>query len=195
MVQSVQLINQQMTSMRNKVRHILLITTLVFLISSNASAWDLNLADKPLPYLAPESVFNIQGSPISLKKYRGKKVMLWLFSTWCHTCVVAAKSLEKHNTELQQNGLTVLAIRNYKNGGNPGLNIEQFMGEFAPSLLKANNWVLGEATAQLDNRYNAKHYADVYFLIDEQGIIQVVSTSPAATLPTIKQFLKGKPHE
>jgi len=159
--------------------------------SPGLAAWDLNLSEKALPYPAPEGLFVSQGKVLPIEKYRGHKVMLWLFSTWCHTCVVAAKSLEKNNAGLQKNGLTILALRNYKNGGNSGLSIEQFIEKFVPSMTQAENWVLGEASAQLDNAYNARHYADVYFLIDEQGMVQVVSTSPAATLSTIKKFIKG----
>lgn len=177
------------------MRYGLLIIILLLFTSSSVAAWDLNLSEKPLPYQAPEGLFTSHGKIIPLEKYRGHKVMLWLFSTWCHTCVVAAKSLEKNNPELNQQGLIILAVRNHKNGGNSGLMIEQFIEKFAPSMTKAKNWVLGEATAQMDNSYNARHYSDIYFLIDEQGMIQVVSTSPAATLSTIKQFLKGKTDE
>jgi thiol-disulfide isomerase/thioredoxin len=178
--------------MRNTVKYTLHILILLCVTSPCQAAWDLNLSEKPLPYPAPEGLFVSQGKVVPIEKYRGHKVMLWLFSTWCHTCVVAAKSLEKNNAELQKSGLVILALRNHKNGGNPGLSIEQFIEKFAASMTQAENWILGEATAQLDNSYNAHHYADVYFLIDEQGMVQVVSTSPAATLSSIQRFVKGQ---
>ncbi len=174
------------------MKYTLYILILLCVTSPALAAWDLNLSAKPLPYPAPEGLFVRQGKVLSMEKYRGHKVMLWIFSTGCHTCVVAVKGLEKNNAELQKNGLTILALRNYKNGGNSGLSIEQFIEKFAPSISQAKNWILGEATAQLDNSYNAHHYADVYFLIDEQGMVQVVSTSPAATLSTIQEFVAGQ---
>ena len=38
------------------------------------------------------------------------------------------------------------------------------------------------------SRYNPRRYPDIYFLIDEKGMLQAVNGAPSATMSTIKKF-------
>lgn len=117
--------------------------------------------------------------------------MLWLLSTWCPSCAAGLDALAEKQPQLEEAGLTVLALRNHKNGGFPGPSITEFMQEYGSSLAQAPNWVLGEASPEMAKRYNPRNYPDVYFLIDEEGMVQAVSTAPAATLDRIMRFAAG----
>ncbi len=142
------------------------------------------------PVKAPVANFISQGQSYPLSEYQGKKIMLWLFSTWCHTCAAGVKALADKHTELQKNGLTILALRNYKNGGYPGPDVEEFIAHYSPS--STQRWIMGEATEVMNDRYNSRQYPDIYFLIDEQGIIQEKGTAPAVFIQKIIDFSKSK---
>ena len=157
-----------------------------------ASAFGLKLNTRPLPYPAPDATFSSQGKIYHLKAYRGRKVMLWMFSTWCHTCAAGVRVLSAQRALLARQGLVVLAIRNHNNHGYPGLGIEAFVKQFGgPALLDSPHWVLGEASQAMDRVYNARKYPDVYFLIDEKGRVQAVSTAPHLSIKTIIKFASG----
>jgi len=117
--------------------------------------------------------------------------MLWMFSAWCHTCVASIKVMQEKQALRKKTGLVVLAIRNRDNDGYPGLRMPAFMQKFAPLLAQQRNWVAGEATAEMDQQLNARNFPDIYFLIDEKGRVQVVSTAPTATISKIQSFARG----
>jgi len=120
--------------------------------------------------------------------------MLWLFSTWCHTCVASIKVMQEKQTDWKKTGLVILAIRNYNNGGYPGPDMSEFIQKFAPQIKNMNNWVIGEATEEMYHKLNARKFPDIYFLIDKKGFVQVVSTAPTATMNKILNFSRGKPN-
>jgi len=158
---------------------------------SIGNAWGLSLTDKTLPYMAPDVSFQATGKQHSLKEYRGRKVMLWMFSTWCHTCVAGVKALEKKQALLENQGLIILSIRNNNNGGYPGPDMLNFMKKFGPYALASNNWVLGESSADMYKQLNPVKYPDIYFLIDEKGMIQIVDTAPNLTMKSVLRFANG----
>ncbi len=154
-------------------------------LMSNLSAQELTP-----PVKAPQADFISQGSPHTLAEYRDKKVMLWLFSTWCHTCAAGVKALAEKHKEWEQHGLTILALRNYNNGGYPGADIEGFIAHYSsPSATR--NWVKGEASEEMDKLYNSRQYPDIYFLINEQGVIQEQGTAPAVFIKKIIDFARS----
>lgn len=89
----------------------------LFVWTPTASAGFFDLSPQPLPYLAPEAKFSRQSIEHSLFDYKGKKIMLWMFSTWCHTCVAGVKEMQKRQADWKKAGLVILAIRNHNNGG------------------------------------------------------------------------------
>lgn len=173
-----------------KAISITMLLLLVFTQSSRAGLFDL--ASRDLPYAAPDVDFISDSKTHSLAQYKGRKVMLWLFSTWCHTCVAGVKVMQKNQAIWKQTGLTVLAIRNHNNGGYPGLEMPAFIKKIAPQLGNETNWVIGEATAAMDQKLNGKKFPDIYFLIDENGMIQKVSTAPPTTIKQIIKFARGE---
>ncbi len=154
-------------------------------LTGNLSAQELTP-----PVKAPQADFISQGSSHTLAEYRGKKVMLWLFSTWCHTCAAGVKALAEKHKEWKQHGLIILALRNYNNGGYPGADVEQFIAHYSPPSA-TRNWVKGEASEEMNKRYNSRQYPDIYFLINEQGVIQEQGTAPAVFIKKIIDFARS----
>tara|TARA_R110002095_G_scaffold24802_2_gene25801 strand:- start:856 stop:1362 length:507 start_codon:yes stop_codon:yes gene_type:complete len=163
----------------------------LLVLSQSASAGFFDLAPQPLPYAAPEVQFISQATPHNLSGYKGHKVMLWLFSTWCHTCVAGVQVMQEQQATWEKSGLIILAIRNHNNGGYQGPDMPVFMQKIAPRMVNMNNWVTGEATEKMYHQLNAKKFPDIYFLIDEKGFVQVVSTAPTATMNKILNFARG----
>ena len=141
-----------------------------------------------LPVKAPPASFASGGKQIPLARYQGKKVMLWMFSTWCGSCAAAFEALVEQQPALAKAGLRVIALKNFQNGGYPGPALQDFLKRFGAPLLKAPNWTFGEVSAEMAARYNPRHYPDIYFLIDEKGMLQAVNGAPGATMSTIKKF-------
>lgn len=167
--------------------------TLLALWTPPSMADFLDLSPQPLPYAAQDVQFSSQGKIHSLTDYKGRKVMLWLFSTWCHSCIAGVKAMQAEQAIWGKTGLVVLAIRNYNNGGYSGPDISTFIEKIAPPLLNHKGWVNGEATKTMYRKMNAKRFPDIYYLIDKKGLVQVVSTSPTATMNKILKFAQGAP--
>jgi thiol-disulfide isomerase/thioredoxin len=169
-----------------------LTTALLFLSFAQSSmAGFFDLAPEKLPYAAPDVQFISNSKPHSLKEYKGRKVMLWLFSTWCHTCIASVRLMRDKQPTWEKTGLVIIALRNYKNGGYPGPDMATFMEKVAPQIKNKKNWITGEATEEMDQQFNAKKHPDIYFLIDENGVVQNVSTAPTATMKKILNFAHG----
>ncbi len=166
--------------------------TLLILWMSPSMADFFDLSPQALPYAVPDVQFISQAKTHSLAEYKGRKVMLWLFSTWCHTCVVGVKAMQEKQAIRDRTGLVVLAIRNYNNGGYSGPDISTFMKKVAPQLLNHKGWVNGEATKAMYQQMNAKRFPDIYYLIDKKGFVQVVSTAPTATMNKILKFAQSE---
>lgn len=118
--------------------------------------------------------------------------MLWLFSTWCHTCVAGVKALRKNQVTLEKNGLIILALRNYNNGGYPGVKMTTFMQKFAPQVKSYPNWIIGESSEKMYDTLNANKFPDVYFLINEKGEVESVDTAPNRNMKAIIKFSREK---
>ncbi len=141
---------------------------------------------------APDSYFYSNSKKVYIKSFEGKKVMLWLFSTWCPSCISGFNALAEKQPQLKKDNLTIIVLRNYKNGGYPGPTVTEFAEKHGKNLLKADDWVFGEASEDLEDKYNSKKYPDIYFLINEKGNIINISSAPAATLDDILNFAVKK---
>ena len=143
---------------------------------------------------APDASFKAGNKTLQLSHFQGKKRILWLFSTWCPSCAVGLQELSKKQPELLNNDVQVIALRNYNNGGYPGLSgsIDTFIKKFLknPRLLKAKNWTFGEASKDLEHKYNPNHDPDIYFLINSKDNVVKKGTALGAHLKEIMSFTR-----
>lgn len=138
---------------------------------------------------APDAYFQTpDGLTVSTSELNGEPTLLFLLSTWCASCSAGVKALYRQADRLEDLGLRVVVLRNHENGGYPGMDIQPYVERVISNFAQPDNWILGQASEQLDQAYNARHYPDIYFLIDANGRIQDVSSAPAATMDRILTF-------
>lgn len=171
------------------------IVALVILVATGwLAADDTAVAQdgRRLPQKAPDAAFHARSQEFSLREFEGRKVMLWLLSTWCSSCIAGLDALADAQPRLARANLKILALRNHENGGFPGPTITEFAQRPGDAVTEAPNWVFGQASAGMAQRYNPRKYPDIYYLIDEEGMVRAVSTAPAATLDKIERFATGR---
>lgn len=157
---------------------------LAFLVASNNAL----AAASP----APDASYTVNGRMHTTAALRGRPTMLWLLSTWCGSCAAGVHALAVHADVLEQSGLQVVILRNYKNDGYPGPDIRAFVNRIAPGSAPGTDWSLGEASQELEKAYNPRGYPDIYFLMDAAGRIRVVSGAPGATMDKILRFARSQ---
>lgn len=131
----------------------------------------------------------IDGEEKQLADYRGQKVMFWVFATWCPSCKQGAQALQANNDTFQD--VTIIALKTKGNAGHSGPSIAEFANQYAPQLLKADNWVRGSLSNRSTQVWNPRNKPDLYWLIDSGGTIQAKTAAPAATMDRIRQFAQG----
>ncbi len=163
---------------------------LVFILCTIVQT-QLHAAETMVLQAAPEASFTSNQQKRNMTEFKGKKILLWLFSNWCHTCAAGVKALADRHSVFKQSDMSIIALRNYKNGGYPGPDINDFIQHFSPQAEQTQHWITGEASREMAQRYNAQQYPDIYFLIDAQGIIQEQGTAPGVFINKIVQFSQG----
>lgn len=92
--------------------------------------------------------------------------------------------------ELQRSGLQIIQLRLYKNLGYPGPTAEAFAKRYAASVYPAPGWLWGEASREASFTYDPQGYPDIYFLIDDSGMLRAVDGIPNVTIAKILAFPK-----
>ncbi len=151
-------------------------------------------SNSPFPEIgkvAPNVMFTtINGEKKNLSDYRGKKVMLWYLATWCSSCIKGSQVLEQNNNKL--NGMKVITLETFGDAGYKGIPINQFVQRNVPTSLSYSNWIWGDASQRATEIYNLRNYPDLYYLINEKGIVEVVDGAPSATINKIIAFAGGR---
>lgn len=137
-------------------------------------------------HAAEATVTSRDDRQVTLAEYRGQKVMLWLFATWCPSCQRSAKELQRDDERLQS--LTVLAGKMHENAGYSGPSVREFAEEYASETVESNRWVWGKASRETTRTFSPRGVIDIYYLIDEDGIIRTVDTVPGTTTHKIVSF-------
>jgi len=178
------------SKMKQTIKIFMLLVMVILLILGGCSTQNTQQLTGSATNEAPEATFTtVEGKEVKLSEYRGEKVMFWFFATWCPSCIKAAQVLEEKNNQL--NGMKIIALKTYGNAGYRGESVEQFAQKNAPQTFNYNNWIWGDASQEATQIYNSKNYPDIYYLIDENGIVRDVDGAPAATLNKIIQFAQG----
>ncbi|OZB39260.1 MAG: hypothetical protein B7X48_09870 [Acidiphilium sp. 34-60-192] len=147
----------------------------------------------PTTQTAPAASFTSSGKTVSLDTFKGHPVMLWQVATWCGSCRAGLRTFAHEKALIDKSDIRVIVLRDYKNGGYPGIGITKFAEQTAPSLMHDPHFVFGNDTKALYELYNPHHYVDVYDLIGADNKIKTVSSTPSATFGKIKAFIASEP--
>lgn len=141
--------------------------------------------------LAPDMGFTtLDGRRHRLSAFRGRRVMLWLFATWCPTCVEGTASLAGHYAALHSHGLQIIQLGLYENLGHSGPSVESIARRAAGKVYPAAGWLFGTASREGSYVYDPRGIPDRYFLIDRRGILRHVGWAPGVTMGDILAFAR-----
>lgn len=122
--------------------------------------------------MAPDFTLNtLEGKQISLKEYRGKKVILNFWATWCPPCREEMPEMQKFYQDYRQKNVEILAV-----------NLEY--SETKPEKIRdfVKDYELGFSIPLDEKNTTGKQFRAVSiptsYFIDEEGIITKMHIGP-----------------
>jgi len=141
---------------------------------------------------APEGTFlEADGKAQTVASLRGKPTLLWFVSTWCSSCQAGTRVMAEYIDKFQRHGVRVVELELYEDLGQPGPSVAEFARQFAGPAAANQDWRFGVASAELTRRYDPEDYLDIYYLLDSQGRIAYINSSPAATIEPLLAHVKA----
>ena len=121
------------------------------------------------------------GTPETVASLHGHPTLLWFVATWCSSCQAGTEFLAQQGmASLRAAGVRVVELELYDDLGQSGPTIAQFEHAFASRSTSAD-WLWGNASRAMSERYDPKAYLDIYYLLGRNGHIRYVNSSPAST--------------
>jgi thiol-disulfide isomerase/thioredoxin len=149
--------------------------------SSSSSA-----ASLPLGATAPNGIITtLAGKTETVAALRGKPALIWFVTTWCSSCQAGTQAMAQNVATLAADGVRVVEVENYADLGQSGPGIGAFAKTLAGSAVSNPDWTFGEASSALTRTYNPDAYLDIYYLINAEGKITYVNSSPGSTMPQL----------
>ncbi len=158
--------------------------------SSTASAQMGTIVKVGAP--APDMAFTTtDGAERRLSEFGGRPVMLWVFATWCPTCIAGTFAVAAEFDRLKQAGIQIIQLKLYNNLGYEGPSTAEFALRYANSVPPSPDWLWGDASREGSFLYDPRAYPDIYFLIGKDGILQSVEPAPHVTMDKILAFAES----
>lgn len=163
------------------------VTLTVFLLSFMTFSLPLSMAEAApdnLPGLrvgekAPDfELMTLDGKTVKLSDYRGKKVVLNFWATWCPPCKAEMPDIQKFYNETDDN-VEILAINI-----DPQYDVKKFVREANVTFP-----VLLDSKDEVNNLYRILTIPTTYF-IDGEGIIRSKHLS-VMTIEIIREHIKN----
>lgn len=152
----------------HKLQWFVMVAGLVLLIVAGllySASWRASPPDKAgavVGGLAPDfTLTDMSGRQLSLRQFRGRKVLIAFWASWCPPCRAEMASLQRLHDSPAVDNLTVLAV----NSGETQAQIAAFVTRQQLSLP-----VLIDADNDLQQRYGV-YQLPLAFLVDSQGRI------------------------
>ncbi|MFC7370108.1 peroxiredoxin family protein [Fictibacillus iocasae] len=114
---------------------------------------------------------NLEGQTVSLKDYRGKKVILNFWATWCPPCREEMPDMQKFYSENQDKDMEILAV-NLTHAEKDKKAIGEFADQYEVSFP-----ILLDRKGETVNLFKAVSIPTTYF-IDSEGTVQKVHIGP-----------------
>lgn len=116
--------------------------------------------------IAPDfTLQTVKGKKYRLSDFRGKKVLLNFFATWCPPCKGEMPHMEDFYKENEDNGVVVLAV-NLTSGESDPTNLPKFISDYGLTFP-----VLLDKQGNIGDIYQAFSIPTSYF-IDTNGVIR-----------------------
>ena len=167
---------------------ILIIAAIVALIVVNGSKSASKSSAAPsIGQKAPNGTFStLTGSEANVSSLYGKPVLLWFVTTWCSSCQAGTQTMANYIQKFSSKGVRVIELELAGDLGQNGPSISQFANQLAGPQYKSNNtWTFGTASSTLTTTYDPNGDLDVYYLLNPQGKIVYVNSSPSSTIPQL----------
>jgi len=147
-------------------------------IAKAAQTWDPSFKEwwgKPAPDF---TLTDVEGKTHKLSDYRGKDVLVEIWTTWCPTCKLEIPHLKELRTAFDQENLAILTISNE-----------------APALLKtfatdqSLNYTVLTSSGDLPAPFGKAQYIPTSFFVDREGKFKLagVGLVPAGDAKAIVQ--------
>lgn len=168
---------------------ILLVAAVLGLHFANGSskpAGSTSAASPPVGSSAPNGTFaTLAGQTTDVASLRGQPTLLWFVSTWCSSCQAGTQAMAQNLGALRSDGVHVTEVELYQDLGQSGPS----MGSFAKALAGAEygnpDWTFGMSSASLTHIYDPQSYLDIYYLLNAEGQVTYVNSSPGSTMPQL----------
>lgn len=123
---------------------------------------------------------DLNGNMVSLSDYKGKKVYINFWATWCPPCKAEMPDIEKLYQETKDSDLVILAV----NVGEDKNTVQKF--------IKDNGYnfpILLDVTGEVSQKYQVTGIPTSYF-IDTEGYLDDGASGPIP-LESMKNFVNG----
>ena len=115
----------------------------------------------------------LDGSTKSLSDYRGKVVVLDMWTTWCTPCQIQMIELFKIYNFYSHNYLEIISV-NVDSGESVAL-IQSFIGEYA-KLGYDLSWVFGRDSGSISEKYMKEGALPTIAIFDQEGRLRLRKT-------------------
>jgi thiol-disulfide isomerase/thioredoxin len=132
---------------------------------------------------APDASFTTTtGQTETVSALRGQPTLLWLVTTWCSSCQAGTQAMAQQIPTFAAHHVRVVELEVANDFGQSGPPITAFGQQLAGSAYNNPDWVWGTASSPLTQKYDPSGYLDIYYLLDRQGRVAYVNSSPGATM-------------
>jgi len=132
---------------------------------------------------APPGSFNtLNGQTRTIASLAGQPTLVWFVTTWCSSCQAGTQAMASEIIgRLERAHVRVVELENAEDLGQEGPSMESFATHLAGEDIHNPDWTFGVASAALTKSYNPEGNLDVYYLLNAEGRIAYINSSPAAT--------------
>jgi peroxiredoxin len=150
---------------------------LLWLIESNAilnarASQDARIGGAALAVGAPAPDFRLldhAGNEVRLSDYRGQRVLLNFWATWCPPCRAEMRDLDQVAREGKRDGVRVLAVDQ--------LEADDAVQQFVAGLGVADLTVLLDSDGRVGSTYRVTGLPTSFF-IDQDGLLKDIAVGP-----------------